>query len=138
VRDPDFSTGDMHGRLPGQASAASIAAMEGLFSSQAGAPMVLMGQPDEATQSIDNPIVINDVELLITERTRAEVRGLDQFPRDQWPSRCSPFLRLPLVGGLGTYFAALMLLEVFFCGAGSCLRSVGFMASAVEFPSALT
>ena len=56
-----------------------------------------MGQPDEDTQSIDNPIVVNDLlSFLIYGTTRAEVKGLDQFPRDQWPSPLAPpLLRLP-------------------------------------------
>jgi cytochrome bd ubiquinol oxidase subunit I len=53
---------------------AAVAAMEGLFSSAKGAPIVLMGQPDEQRQSIDNPIVVNDVlSFLIYGTTRAEV-----------------------------------------------------------------
>ncbi len=76
-----FPTGDLHGRYLAKHQPASIAAMEGLFSSQSGAPIILMGQPDEETQSIDNPIVVNDMlSFLIYGTKRAEVKGLDQFP----------------------------------------------------------
>ena len=36
-----------------------IAGMEGLFHTETGAGIVLMGQPNEDTQLIDNPIVVN-------------------------------------------------------------------------------
>ena len=59
---------------------------KGLFTPQRGAGIVLMGQPDEEQQTIDNPLVVNDVlSFLIYGTTRAEVQGLDQIPRDQWP-----------------------------------------------------
>ena len=110
-----FPTGDLHGRYMAKHQPAAVAAMEGLFSSQAGAPIVVMGQPDENTQTIDNPIVVNDLlSFLIYGTTRAEVKGLDQFPRDQWPSPLPLlFYSYHIMAGLGTYFALLMLLEVF-------------------------
>jgi cytochrome bd ubiquinol oxidase subunit I len=110
-----FPTGDLHGRYMAKHQPVAIAAMEGLFSSQSGAPIVLMGQPDEKTQTIDNPIVVNDMlSFLIYGTRRAEVRGLDQFPRDEWPSPLPLlFYSYHIMAGLGTYFVALMLLEVF-------------------------
>jgi cytochrome d ubiquinol oxidase subunit I len=66
---------------------ASTPTMEGLFVSQKGAPIVLMGQPDVEGQKIDNPLAVNKVlSFLIYGTTRAEVQGLDQIPRDQWPA----------------------------------------------------
>ena len=103
-----FPTGDLHGRYMAKHQPATVAAMEGLFSSQKGAPIVLMGQPNEATQSIDNPIAVNDMlSFLIYGTRRAEVQGLDQFPRDQWPAPL-PLLLLILQlshhGGAGHVF----------------------------------
>jgi cytochrome d ubiquinol oxidase subunit I len=108
-----FPTGDFHGRYMAKHQPAAVAAMEGLFSSQKGAPIVLMGQPDEATQSIDNPIVVNDMlSFLIYGTRRAEVQGLEQFPRDQWPAPLPLlFYSYHIMAGLGTYFALLMLGE---------------------------
>ena len=81
-----FPTGDLHGRYMAKHQPASVAAMEGLFHTQRGAGIVLMGQPDEAKQTIDNPLVVNNVlSFLIYGTTKAEVQGLDKIPRDQWP-----------------------------------------------------
>ena len=66
--------------------------MEGLFKTENGAPMVIMGQPDEEHQRIDNPLVVNNVlSFLIYGTTKAEVKGLDDFRETSGPrlSRCS-------------------------------------------------
>jgi cytochrome d ubiquinol oxidase subunit I len=105
-----FPTGDLHGRYMAKQQPAAVAAMEGLFTTKKGAPIVLMGQPDEERQTIDNPIVVNDVlSFLIYGTTRAEVMGLDQIPRDQWPSPLPLlFYSYHIMAGLGTYFVLLM------------------------------
>jgi cytochrome d ubiquinol oxidase subunit I len=92
-----------------------MAAMEGLFRSEIGAPIVLMGQPDEITHQIDNPIVVNDVlSYLIYGTTKAEVQGLDQFPRDQWPTALPLlFYAYHIMAGLGTWFVLLMVVSAF-------------------------
>jgi cytochrome d ubiquinol oxidase subunit I len=89
---------------------AAVAGMEGLFVSQKGAPIVLMGQPDVEGQKIDNPLAVNKVlSFLIYGTTRAEVQGLDQIPRDQWPAALPLlFYSYHIMAGLGTYFVAIM------------------------------
>ena len=72
--------------------------------------MVLMGQPNYETETIDNPLVVNNVlSFLIYGTTAAEVEGLDHFPRDQWPSTLPLlFYSYHIMVGLGTWFGALM------------------------------
>ncbi len=110
-----FPTGDLLGKYVAHHQPVSIAAMEGLFKTERGAGMVLLGQPNPETGQIDNPIVINDVlSFLIYGTTKAEVRGLDQFPRDQWPTTLPLlFYVYHIMAGLGTYFVALMVVAAF-------------------------
>ncbi len=77
--------------------------------------MVLLGQPDFETQHIDNPLVANDVlSFLIYGTTAAEVRGLDSFPRDQWPTTLPLlFYSYHVMVGLGTYFLLIMFIAAF-------------------------
>src|SRR5579864_4518676 len=105
-----FPTGDLHGRYVAKHQPAAIAAMEGLFHSQKAAPIVLVGQPNEEQQSIDNPIAVNAVlSFLIYGTMQAEVKGLNEFPRDQWPSPLPLlFYSYHIMAGLGTYFALIM------------------------------
>jgi cytochrome d ubiquinol oxidase subunit I len=105
-----FPTGDLHGKYMARNQPAAIAGMEGLFHSEKGAPIVLMGQPDIEHQKIDNPLAVNDVlSFLIYGTTAAEVHGLDSFPRDQWPSTLPLlFYSYHIMAGLGTWFLLLM------------------------------
>jgi cytochrome d ubiquinol oxidase subunit I len=110
-----FPTGDLAGKYVARNQPPAIAAMEGLFRTEAGAPIVLIGQPNEETGQIDNPIVVNDVlSFLIYGTTRAEVKGLDQIPHDQWPTAL-PLLYYAyhIMAGLGTWFVLLMIVAVF-------------------------
>jgi len=110
-----FPTGDLHGKYVARNQPAAMAAMEGLFRTESGAGMVLMGQPNEETGEIDNPIVVNNaLSFLIYGTTRAEVKGLDQIPHDQWPTAL-PLLYYAyhIMAGLGTWFVLLMIVSAF-------------------------
>jgi len=110
-----FPTGDLHGKYVARHQPAAIAGMEGLFKTEDGAGMVLIGQPNEETGQIDNPIVVNDLlSFLIYGTTKAEVKGLDQIPHDQWPTALPLlFYAYHIMAGLGTWFVALMLVAAF-------------------------
>ena len=110
-----FPTGDLHGKYVARNQPAAIAAMEGLFKSGIDAPIVLMGQPNEETGEIDNPLVVNDVlSFLIYGTTKAEVKGLDQIPHDQWPTALPLlFYAYHIMAGLGTWFVLLMMVSAF-------------------------
>ena len=93
-----FPSGDMHGKYMAAHQPVTTAAMEALFHSTAGAPMVIMGQPDMERQTIDNPIVVNKaLSFLIYGTTRAEVKGLDQFPPQDWPTNVPLLYFLSLI-----------------------------------------
>jgi cytochrome d ubiquinol oxidase subunit I len=105
-----FPTGDLHGKYVARNQPAAIAGMEGLFKTENGAGLVLMGQPNEETGQIDNPFVVNDLlSFLIYGTTKAEVKGLDQIPHDQWPTTL-PLLYYAyhIMAGLGSWFLLLM------------------------------
>jgi cytochrome bd ubiquinol oxidase subunit I len=110
-----FPTGDLHGRYMAKHQPAAVAGMEGLFNTQRGAGIVLIGQPNEEKQTIDNPLVVNNVlSFLIYGTTEAEVKGLDQVPRDQWPEPLPLlFYSYHIMAGLGTYFALLTVVAAF-------------------------
>jgi cytochrome d ubiquinol oxidase subunit I len=120
-----FPTGDLHGRYMARHQPATVAAMEGLFSSQRGAGIILIGQPNEEQQKIDNPLVVNDVlSFLIYGTTKAEVKGLDQIPRDHWPSPMPLlFYSYHIMAGLGTYFVLLMVLAAFLLWRGKLFET---------------
>jgi cytochrome d ubiquinol oxidase subunit I len=110
-----FPTGDFHGKYVARYQPAAMAGMEGEFHTEKGAGITLMGQPDESRGAIDNPIVVNRVlSFLIYGNGQAEVVGLDQFPREDWPTPLPLlFYAYHIMAGLGTYFALLMLTAAF-------------------------
>jgi cytochrome d ubiquinol oxidase subunit I len=109
-----FPTGDGQGKLVTAYQPVTLAAMEGLFQGQQGAPIVLIGQPDEAKATIDNPIELpKALSFLTYRRWNAHVRGLDAFPREDWPTNI-PLLYYSyhIMVGLGTIFIAVMVIAI--------------------------
>lgn len=91
----------------------TFAAMEGLFETQEGAPLVIIGQPDMEKRKLDNPLHLPKMLSFLTyQHFGAEVKGLDAFPEDTWPTNI-PLLYYSyhVMVGLGTMFIALMLLS---------------------------
>jgi cytochrome d ubiquinol oxidase subunit I len=120
-----FPTGDEQGRLLAKHQPVTTAAMEGLFKSETGAPIVILGQPDEEHERIDNPLVANKVlSFLIYGTTAAEVKGLNEFSKDQWPTNI-PLLYYSyhIMAGLGTLFVAVMALSAFLLWRGKLFDS---------------
>jgi cytochrome d ubiquinol oxidase subunit I len=106
-----YPLGDAQGRDVAVYQPATLSAMEGLFHSEKGAPLTILGQPDMQTQKLDNPLVVPDVLSFLTwRRWNAEVKGLDAYPRDQWPDNI-PLLYYAYhnMVGLGTIFIAILL-----------------------------
>jgi cytochrome d ubiquinol oxidase subunit I len=105
-----FPTGDRQGRLVAQYQPATLAAMEGLFETHRGAPLVMLGQPDVQKRKLDNPLIVPRMLSFLTyRRWMAEVKGLDFFPQRDWPDKI-PLLYYSyhVMVGLGTIFIAMM------------------------------
>lgn len=110
-----FPTGDMQGKLISEYQAPTLAAMEGLFQTQDGAPLTVLGQPDVEKRKLDNPLEVpNMLSFLTYKKWAAHVRGLDAFPEDQWPDRIALlYYSYHVMVGLGTIFIAVMVLAAF-------------------------
>lgn len=110
-----FPTGDEQGKNVAKHQPITLAAMEGLFETKEGAELTIIGQPDMDKLQIDNPIRIPKLLSFLTYyRWKAEVKGLDAFPREDWPDNI-PLLYYSyhIMVGLGTIFIAVMSLAVF-------------------------
>lgn len=79
-------TGDSSGRIVAEHQPAKLAAMEGLYKTQKGAPLSIMGIPNSETQTLDYAIEIPYMlSFLSFHDFNAEVKGLDAIPREDWP-----------------------------------------------------
>jgi cytochrome d ubiquinol oxidase subunit I len=108
-------TGDLEGVQVTALQPVKLAAMEGLFHTEHGAGIVILGQPNVTTQSLDNPIIIPYVLSFLTYRNwTARVVGLDAFPRGIWPDNVPlTYYMYHIMVGLGTIFIGIMVLAAF-------------------------
>ncbi len=107
-----FPTGDGQGKMIAQHQQPTLAAMEGLFHTQAGAPIAILGQPDVPNQRLDNPLTIpRALSFLTYQNWAATVKGLDQFPPSEWPDSIALlYFSYHIMVGLGTIFIAILVL----------------------------
>ena len=132
-------TGDGQGKMVATHQPATLAAMEGLFETTESAPLVLIGQPDVENRRLDNPIHVPGMLSFMTyKRWNAEVRGLDQFPEEDWPDAI-PLLyySFHIMVGLGTFFIAIMSAATFLLWRGRLMESrwlLWILALSLPFP----
>jgi len=105
-----FPSGDLEGLQVTANQPTKLAAMEGLFQTERGAGIVILGQPDSTTGRLDNPIIIPNVLSFLTYRQwTAQVKGLDAFPPNQRPDSIELlYYSYHIMVGLGTFFIAIM------------------------------
>jgi cytochrome d ubiquinol oxidase subunit I len=110
-----FPTGDQQGKLVARHQPAALASMEGKFATSSHAEMALIGQPNVAERRLENPIVVPEVlSFLAYGSFGAEVRGLDDFPSDEWPDNVELlYFAYHVMVGLGTLLTALAALAAF-------------------------
>lgn len=74
-------TGDLHGLNTLEHQPAKVAAMEALWETRRGAPLVLLGLPDAETQSNKYAIELPGIaSLILVHDMQGEVKGIDAFP----------------------------------------------------------
>jgi len=105
-----FPTGDIQAKMVAAHQGPALAAMEGRFHSGNKAEINLIGQPDVRGQRLDNPIRIPGLlSFLAFGNVQSDVRGLDAFPADTWPTNIEIlYYSFHIMAGLGTIFVVLM------------------------------
>jgi cytochrome d ubiquinol oxidase subunit I len=94
--------GDQHGLNTLEYQPAKVAAIEGHFHSEPGAALVLFGWPDMAKARMDYSVEVPHLgALILTHSWNGSYRGLDEFPRDQWPPVPIPFWSFRVMVGIG-------------------------------------
>jgi cytochrome d ubiquinol oxidase subunit I len=120
-----FPTGDQQSVMVARNQPITLAAMEALFESSNSAPLAIIGQPDVEQRQLDNPIVLPRVLTFLTfRRWEGKVRGLDEFPKSDWPDNI-PLLYFSyhIMAGLGTILATIMLLSCILLWRGVLFRN---------------
>jgi len=99
-------SGDVSARAVALWQPVKLAALEGQFGTEQGAPLRIGGWPDVDAAQTRWAIEIPDgLSLLAFHDPNAEVRGLMAFARDEWPPVAPVHVAFQIMVGLGTLMA---------------------------------
>jgi len=108
-------SGDLIAKTVAKLQPAKLAAMESLFQTQKSAPLVIGGIPDLEQQKLDYALEVPGfLSFLAHGNLEAEVTGLDQFPREEWPPVLITHLAFQVMVGLGMIMMAIGILFLLF------------------------
>lgn len=98
--------GDLHGLNTQKHQPAKIAAIEGVWHTERGAPLLLMAWPNEAEQRHDWALGIPKLgSIILTHSLDGEIQGLSAFP-DAHPPVKPVFFSFRIMVGMGTLMLA--------------------------------
>lgn len=105
-----WPSGDLSGKQVAVYQPVTLAAMEGLFATESGAGIAILGQPDTTARKLDNALIIpKALSFLTYRRWSATIKGLNDFPPDQHPDAIAAlYYAYHIMVGLGTFFLAIM------------------------------
>ena len=105
-----FPLGDEHARQVAYTQPEKFAVIEGLYTSQNGAPLLLFGYPVDEPPRLIAPIEIPGLlSLMVFKDPNARIKGLDEFPEDERPPIWLPFVSFHNMVMLGMYFILVMM-----------------------------
>jgi cytochrome d ubiquinol oxidase subunit I len=105
--------GDFLAKHAAEAQPVKLAAMEGHFDTERGAPLRLGGLPDEETATTPYSLEIpRGLSILAFGDPDAEVKGLKEFPREDWPPVAKVHVAFQLMVGAGSAMALLALVTL--------------------------
>ncbi len=107
-------SGDISARHVGEYQPAKLAAMEGLYKTQKGAPLALGGIPiDDEERMIGAIHIPKALSFLQTGDADAEIKGLDAFPEEDRPNTFWVHLAFQLMVACGSAMMGLVSLGAF-------------------------
>jgi len=111
-----FPTGDLTAKNVAKYQPVTFAAMEGLFDTEQGAEIFLIGQPYIKEKRLDNKIAVpNILSFLTYNNWNAEVKGLNEFEESVYPTNIPGlYYSYHIMVGLGTIFIGVLLIAAFF------------------------
>jgi cytochrome d ubiquinol oxidase subunit I len=99
-------SGDLSAKFVARSQPAKLAAMEGQFATERGAPLRIGGWPSEEDRTTRWAIEIpHALSILAFADPDAEVKGLDAIPRDEWPPVAPVHVAFQVMVGLGLWMA---------------------------------
>ena len=95
--------GDMHGINTLEHQPVKVAAMEGHFDSHGdNQPLALFGVPNAETGQLDYAIEVPYLgSLILTHSLNGQIKGLNEFPKSEWPPLTIVFFSFRVMVGIG-------------------------------------
>ena len=108
--------GDLHARHVTETQPAKLAAMESLWETTENAPIYLIALPDESHDRnyIQWGAIPGLLSFLGHHDFNAEIKGLNDFPKDERPPVLPTFLSFRVMVALGMYFPLVTLIGIYF------------------------
>ena len=104
-------SGDFNARYLAHHQPRKLAALEGQFKTEKAAPLRIGGLPNERTQETPYALEIPyALSLLAFHDPQAEVKGLEEWPKTDWPPVAVVHIAFQIMVGCGTAMAAISLL----------------------------
>jgi cytochrome d ubiquinol oxidase subunit I len=133
-----FPTGAFQGEDLTRFQPAKTAAMEGLYKTRAGAPLAIIGMPDQEREELMDPIHVPGLlSYLAYGDFHATVTGLSDIPADLRPPVEIVYYAYHIMVGLGTMFIAVLALSAFLLWRGVLFENRGvlwLLMLAMPFP----
>lgn len=130
--------GDISAKSVGKNQPAKLAAFEALYETQKNAPLHLFGLVNSAEERVDGSLSIpSGLSFLIHNSTGAEVIGLDQFPKKDWPNVAALFQIYRLMIGMWILMLGLSLVALYKLWKGTLSTSkwtLRLLVVSVAFP----
>jgi cytochrome bd ubiquinol oxidase subunit I len=103
-------SGDLVARMVAANQPTKLASLEGQFQTESGAPLRLGGLPNMETRQTKYAIEIPDgLSLLAFHNPHATIRGLDDVPRQDWPTVPLVHLSFQIMVGTGSFLVLVTL-----------------------------
>lgn len=119
--------GDFHGLNTLKHQPMKIAAMEGHFESQDGAPLILFGFPDVKEKEVKAKLAIPKMgSLILTHDMNGHLQGLDAFPEEDWPNVPLVFWSFRVMVLIGFLMAFVGLWSAWARFKGGCMKQNGY------------
>ena len=130
-------TGHMSGQQVGKYQPAKMAAFEGLYETQKGAPLGVIGYVDTKEQKVHGLEVPYMLSFFLHNDFNAEVIGLDQFPKNDWPNVAAVYQTYHLMIAMWGLMFITMVFAVYLWCRGTLFESrwmLRWIVLSVAFP----
>jgi cytochrome d ubiquinol oxidase subunit I len=120
-----FPTGDRQAHNVAVYQPSAFAAMEGMFRTEKGAPLVILGNPDTQARRLDSSLAMpHFLSFLTSHNWNERLRGLNEIPTSRWPDSVPlVYYAYHIMVGLGTILVTIAGVAVLLLWRGKLFES---------------